>query len=93
MMAQSQVMEGTTEEITTLLHSGVFAGRRVRVIVEPDGEDYTNILVDPPNTVRDGTHMEELLVQGLSSPKREMTDADWNELKRRAYQRIEGRTP
>ncbi len=90
-MAQPEVIEGTTEEIMTLLQAGAFAGRKARVIIEPDEEDFTANLPDPPNTVRDAAHLEQLLLEGLASPAREMTEADWQELKRRAQSRLEGK--
>lgn len=37
-IAQPQILEGTTEEITTLLRRGAFAGRKLRVIVDPQEE-------------------------------------------------------
>jgi len=37
-MAQSQVIEGTSEEIVALLQAGAFAGRKLRVIVETEEE-------------------------------------------------------
>ena len=36
--------------------------------------------------------LEELLLEGLASPAHEMTEADWQELKQRAQNRIEGKT-
>ena len=76
----------------TLLQGGAFAGRRARLIFERDEEDFTDNLPDPPDTVRDAAHAEQLLVQGLASPSREMTEADWQELHRRAQVRIAGKT-
>ncbi len=93
-MAQSpQVIEGTTEEIATLLQAGAFAGRKMKLIIEPDEEDFTANMPDPLNTIRDAAHLEQLLMEGLASPAREMTAADWQELKRRAQDRLKGKTP
>jgi len=89
-MGQPQVIEGTSEEIATLLQGGTFAGRKMRVIVEPDEQDFSDELPDPPSTVRDAAHLEQLLLDGLASPAREMTDADWQELHRRAKSRLAG---
>ncbi|HZP80489.1 MAG TPA: hypothetical protein VFB21_02510 [Chthonomonadaceae bacterium] len=91
-MAQPQIIEGTTEEIVTLLQGGAFAGRKARIIFEPDEEDFTDNLPDPPTAVRDAAHLEQLLLEGLASPAREMTEADWQELHRRAQSRIKGQT-
>ena len=84
---EGTVIEGTTEEIVTLLQGGAFAGRKARVIFEPEGEDFTDNFPDPPNTVRDAAHLEQLLLEGLASPAREMTEADWQELHQRAQRR------
>ena len=87
-MAHQQVIEGTSEEIATLLQGGAFAGRKMRVIIE--NEDFTDHLPDPPNTVRDAAHLEQLLLEGLATPAREMTEVDWQELHRRSRSRIGG---
>lgn len=88
-MAKPHVIEGTTEEIVKLLQDGAFAGRKARVIFEPDEEDFTNKLPDPPNAISEPGHLEQLLLEGLASPAREMTAADWQELQQRAQSRIE----
>lgn len=87
-MAQPQVIEGTTEEIITLLQGGTFAGRKAKVIIDADEADFTDGLPDPPNSVRDAAHLEQLLLDGLASPAREMTETDWQELHRRAQSRM-----
>lgn len=87
-MAQPQVIEGTTEEIITLLQGSAFAGRKAKVIIEADEEDFTDGLPDPLDAVRDTAHLERLLLDGLASPAREMTEADWQELHRRAQSRM-----
>lgn len=40
-----------------------------------------------PEEVKTKEQLEELLLEGLASPSREITDADWEELKRRAEYR------
>ncbi len=40
-------------------------------------EDLSSALPDPPNTVRDETHLVELLLDGLNSPMQEVTDETW----------------
>ncbi len=74
-----------------LLQGGTFAGRKTQVIFEPKEADFTDNLPDPPNTMRDAVRLEQLLLEGLESPAREMTEADWQELHRRAQSRIEGK--
>ena len=88
-MALPQIIEGTTEEIFSLLQGGAFAGRKARIIFEAE-EDFTDALPDPPNTVQDTAHLEQLLLAGIASPAREMNDDDWKELHRRAQARIKG---
>lgn len=84
-----QVIEGTGEEIAMLLQSEAYAARRMRVSIETNEEDFSDDFPDPPNSVRDGAQLEQLLLAGLESPGREMTESDWQELHRRAQGRIE----
>jgi len=44
-------------------------------------------LPDPPNTVRDETHLVELLLAGLNSPAWEVTDETWEWKRREVYRR------
>ena len=77
-VAQAQIIEGTSEEITTLLHEGAFAGQKLRVIVEPEGnEDFSRRLAHFPSTVRDRAHLLELLQEGLKGPFHKVTGAVW----------------
>jgi hypothetical protein len=48
------VIEGTWDEIKS--HEAEFNGHRLMLIVDPE---------EPPNTIRDADHLEELLLQGL----------------------------
>lgn len=88
-MSLSQVVEGTGEEIAALLQSEAYARRKVRVSIEANEEDFSDNLPDPPTTIHDRAHLEQLLLTGLASPARELTDADWQELHRRAQDRLE----
>ncbi len=87
-----QVIEGTIEEIVALLRNSAFAGRRARVVFESDEQDFTSNLPEPTDALRDGVHLNQLLMEGLASPGREITDADWQELRRRAERRINGKS-
>ena len=88
-MAQTQVIEGTTEEIAALLQAGAFAGQKLRVIVESEEEDFTDTLPPPPNTIRDETHLEQLLLEGLNSgPAEPMTDTDWEDMRREVHAHV-----
>jgi hypothetical protein len=89
-MARRQVIEGTSEEIATALQSGAFAGRRMRVIIEPDEMDYSDQLADPVDSVHDMAQLKSRLLEGLSSPAHEMTDALWQDLHKRATERNSG---
>lgn len=85
-MAQSQIVEGTSEEIAALLQAGAFAGQKLRVIVQMEEEGFTEDLPAPPNTVRDAAHLEHLLLEGLASPAHEVTEETW-EAKRQEVRR------
>jgi hypothetical protein len=89
-MAQRQVIEGTSEEIAAALRSGAFAGRKMRVIIEPDDEDYSDQLADSVDSVQDAEQLEARLLEGLSSPAREMTDSLWQSLHKRTQERNSG---
>lgn len=54
-----QVIEGTWDEIKE--REPEFIGHRLMVIVDP---------AEPPNTVRDQAHLEELLLEGLTADLR-----------------------
>ena len=91
-MSMPQVIEGTGEEIAAVLNGSAFAGRKMRVVIEPEEADFTDNLPDPPNTVRDAEHLNQLLLDGLRSPSRELSEADWQELHSRAHSRIAGKS-
>lgn len=84
----TQIIEGTTEEIAALLQEGAFAGRKARLIVDPEEEDFSEPLPAPPDAVRDQAHLETLLLEGIASPKEEVTDQEWVELRREVRERL-----
>ena len=99
-MAELQVFEGTTEDIFKLLQNGAFAGSRLKLIVDPaplieqqeatdagDEEDLSDSLPDPPFTVRDKAHLDELLLAGINSPTSEVTDASWEAIRQEVHRR------
>jgi len=51
-----QIIEGTWDEIKK--REAEFAGHKLMLIVDP---------AEPPNTIRDRAHLEELLLEGLNS--------------------------
>ena len=85
-MTQAQMIEGTTEEITQQLQRS-YAGQKLRVFVELETEedDLTVGLAAPPFTVRDQAHLIELLLEGVSSPTHEVTEAAWERLHERVH--------
>lgn len=85
-MAQAQVIEGTTEEIMTRLRED-FPRQKLRVFVEPEEEDLSADLPDPPNAVRDETHLVGLLLEGLNSPMQEVTDETWERKRQEVHRR------
>ncbi len=85
-MAQAQMIEGTTEEITTRLLEN-FPSQKLRVFVEPEEEDLGADLPDPPNSVRDEAHLIELLRDGLNSPVQEITDETWERKRQEVHRR------
>ena len=91
-MAQAQIFEGTSEDIARLLQDGRFAGRTLRVSVNPleetDEEDYCDTLPDPPDTIRDRAHLEAILLEGINSPKEKVTDQEWIDLRREVRERL-----
>ena len=87
-MARARVIEGTTEEIAALLQEGAFAGRKLRLIVDPEDEDLGEALSEPRGAVRDRAHLEALLLQGIASEKQDVTDQEWVDLRREMRNRL-----
>jgi len=86
-MAKTQIIEGTAQEIAALLQADAFAGLKLRVIVETE-EEFAGKHAEPPHTIRDATHLEQLLREGLNSgPAEPMTDAEWEDIRREVYAR------
>lgn len=91
-MAQAQVIEGTTEEIMTRLREN-FPSQNLRVFVEPEEEDLGAGLPNPPNAVRDETHLVQLLLEGLNSPMQEVTDETWEQKRQEVHRRYAAHQP
>ena len=88
-MALPQVIEGTAEEILSILQGGAYAGSRLRLTVA-DQEDEAVGIPDPPNTITDQAHLESLLLAGLAgAPAAEMTAADWQRIREQAHARVQ----
>ena len=87
-MSNQQVLEGTAEEIIALLQGGAFADRQLRVFVVPqEHEDFSDSLPNPPYTVRDQAHLEQLLLAGIVSPKHEVTEETWEQIRQEVRSR------
>ncbi len=57
-------------------------------------EEYLSAaLPDPPNTVRDETHLIELLRDGLNSPMQEVTDETWERKRQEVHRRHAAHRP
>lgn len=74
-MAQSKVIEGTSEAIV-VLQAGAFAGQKLRVIVEAE-DSFLDDLPTPANTIRDAAQLEQLLLEGLASPVQKVPEESW----------------
>ena len=86
MMAQAQMIEGRTEEIAARLREN-FPSQKLRVFVEPEEEDLSAGFPDPPNTIRDETHLVELLLDGLHGLMQEVTDETWEKKRQEVHRR------
>ena len=89
-MAQLQIFEGTLEEL--IGRKEEFAGMKLQVFALPEPateepEDWSELLPDPPNTVRDLAHLEALLLEGLNSPQEPVTEQDWIEIRQEVHRR------
>ena len=95
-MTQAQIIEGTTEEVTRLMQQS-YAGQKLRVFVEPEGneaeEDLAAGLPDPPLTVRSREHLVELLHEGFNSPVSEFTDDILEQMRQEVRRRLAERQP
>ena len=75
-----QVLAGTASEIADFLQSADFGNRQLTLIVPL--EDESDLLPDPPATIRDKAHLDTLLSEGLASGEGTfMTDQDWDDIR------------
>ena len=89
-MAQTQVIQGTWEELSA--HAASLGNRLLTLVIPEEKETINEMLLQRPEEVKTKERLETLLLEGLASPSREMTAADWNELKQRAQDRAEGKS-
>lgn len=84
-MAQTQVIQGTWEELSA--HAASLGNRLLTLVIPEEKEIVNEMLLQRPEEIKTKERLETLLLEGLASPSREMTEADWNELKQRAQDR------
>lgn len=58
----------------------------------PTAEDYIRALVEADQKRKAQDHFEALIDEGLDSPLSEMTDQDWNDIRRKGLERIRSRS-
>lgn len=54
-------------------------------------EDMSTLLPNPPNTMRDETHLIELLLEGLKGSKHEVTEETWKRRRQEIHRRYAAR--
>lgn len=95
-MTQTQIIEGTTEEVTRQMQQS-YAGQNLRVFIEPEEneaeEDLVATLPAPPDTIRDKAHLLELFREGMSSPVSEFTDITLEQMRQEVRRRLAERQP
>lgn len=89
-MGEAPMIEGTTEEIMAWLRQA-YPERNLRVMVEPQEEDLPKDLPPPPQTIRNEAHLVELLMQGLSGSKHEVSKEAWEQKRLEVRRRVAGR--
>ncbi len=90
-MTQTQLIEGTAEEVSRQMQQH-YAGQRVRVFIEPEdrdapASDLAAELPAPPFTVRSREHLVELLNEGINSPVTEFTDDTLEQMRQEVRKR------
>jgi hypothetical protein len=85
---QARVIDGTDQQLTDLLQSGVFAGHKLRLIVDP--EDIG--ILEPCNTVRDKEHLVDVLARCADDMDKgmgiELTSEFWEQKEKRVIDRL-----
>lgn len=75
-----QVVAGTAQEIAQYLQSADLGDEQLTLLVPV--KDYSDFFPNPPVTIRDQAHLEELLLEGLESGEATpMTCQDWAEIR------------
>lgn len=75
-----QVLAGTASEIAGFLQYADLGNRQLTLIVPL--EDESDLLPDPPTTIRGKAHLDALLSEGLASGESTlMTNQNWNDIR------------
>jgi hypothetical protein len=85
----TQVLQGTWQELA--IHAAVLGDKQLTLVIPGEEEAKNEPKPRQPEVVKTKERLEELLLQGLASPGREMTDADWDAMIERAEQRAKGK--
>jgi hypothetical protein len=80
----TQILEGTWEQVKT--HDAELAGRRVRLIVDPDEEEIAPASPETPYKIRSEQQLFALLREGDAGPFYDVTDKLWDEIRDEAGQ-------
>ncbi len=90
-MGETQVIEGTTEEITARLREA-YPQQTLRVTVEPQEEEALPDFSDYPHTVTSEGQLIGLLREALNnSTRHEATDETWEQRKAEVHRRAANR--
>jgi hypothetical protein len=84
-----QVVVGTAQEIAQYLQSADLGDEQLTLLVPV--KDYSDFFPNPPVTIRDKVHLEELLLEGLCSSDEEVTEQDWIDIRREVRERLAAR--
>jgi hypothetical protein len=84
-----QVVAGTAQEIAQYLQSADLGDEQLTLLVPV--KDYSDFFPNPPVTIRDKAHLEELLLEGLCSSDEEVTEQDWIDIRREVRERLAAR--
>lgn len=85
----TQVLQGTWQELA--IHAAALGDKQLTLVIPGEKEEQGEEKPRHPEIVKTKERLEELLLQGLASPGREMTDAGWDAMIQRAEQRARGK--
>jgi hypothetical protein len=88
-MAQARVLQGTWQELA--VHAAALGDKQLTLVIPGDENGERELLSRRPEVVKTEERLVEMLLHGLASPGRELTDADWDERIAEAERRAEDR--